>query len=218
MKLMNKLFLLVLVFVGLTFSSARAGEVLINPETGQIRVESNPWRPVDTFEMEAFKNPGTEVPVWCLPQLQITNFFYGRIVRSATNVLVFKEGRIRSLPMKMTGGSGVIILWYKFLLVSAVLAMIVSNILFKRGNTASASAFAAAAVASAVASAVAVAVAVASASAVTVAAAAASAFAFGAAVAVAAASAFAFGAADDRLKYWILSGIFYVMAGLAIFV
>lgn len=202
---MKTLALLVLAVVGLVVSSAFAGEVLmINQETGEVQVEkSSPLRPANAFQQEAYKNPGTEVPVWSRSSLQFSNFFWGQIVKTATNVVIYRDEKIQSLTKEVKEGGEIFFLWYKIFLILAELAMIVSNILFKRGNTASASAFAAAAaVASAVASAVAVAVAVAAASAVT----------------VAAASAFAFGAADDRLKYWILSGIFYVMAGLAIFV
>ncbi len=193
---MKTLVLSVLAVVGLVVSSAFAGEVLmINQETGEVQVEkSSPLRPANAFQQEAYKNPGTEVPVWSRSSLQFSNFFWGQIVKTATNVVIYRDEKIQSLTKEMKEGGDIFFLWYKIFLILAELAMIVSNILFKRGNTAvAAAAFAAA---SAVA--------------------AASAFAFGAAVAVAAAS--AFGAADDRLKYWILSGIFYVMAGLAIFV
>ncbi len=116
-----------LAVVGLVVSSAFAGEVLVNQETGQVRVEgTNLWRSANAFELEAFRNPGTEVPVWSSNHWEKVNFFFSRWVNTATDVVVYKDEKIQSLAKEVKDDDGVIsFLWYKiFLIVGMVLAMV----------------------------------------------------------------------------------------------
>ncbi len=137
---MKTLFLLVLAVAGLTFSSAFAGEVLVNKETGQIRVEeTNLWRSANAFEMEAYQNPGTEVPVWSSNHLEKVNFFHSQWVKTATNVVVYRDEKIQSLAKKATEKDDILFLWYKLWLIVAMMLMVVSNIAFLHHRKAKAS-------------------------------------------------------------------------------
>lgn len=126
---MKTWFLLVLTVVGLVVSSAFAGEVLINQETGQVRVEeTNLWRPANAFEVEAYENPKTEVLVWSSIQWTATNFFFAKSVKMATNVVVYDNGKINSLTKEITENGETRFLWFKFYLTIGILAMAGSTV------------------------------------------------------------------------------------------
>jgi hypothetical protein len=131
---MKTMFLLVLVVVGLTFTSAFAGEALINDE-GQVRVEEpSPWRPLNFFELQAYQNPGVEVPLWSASRRVSARFFHIGLAKVATNVVVYDDGVIKYAPAERKE-TRYVFHWCRGWIIIAMLLMIGSVIACKKGET-----------------------------------------------------------------------------------
>lgn len=106
-----------------------AVEPLIDDTSGIVYVPENQWRSLTPLEMEAYKNPGENIPVWTSRKWGKRGVLYGVLIREASGMIIYSNGRITLIPEEIVKVNKQLLIHKIFLLLS-LFSIAMGNVIF----------------------------------------------------------------------------------------